>query len=125
MTDHHRRPRVEKIDAIARALGVSVDEARLAAGYAPAKPLAKPQTIPELVAALEQMGIEAPQLFGGYPQDPDGEGFKEIVERIWLDILMVVNRMNRGVGQPRVTTMRIDEAEIDNEGSTELRMRKG
>ncbi len=33
-----RRPRVEKVDALARALGADVSEARLAAGYAPAVP---------------------------------------------------------------------------------------
>lgn len=43
-----RRPRVEKIDALARALGIQRDEARLAAGYAPAKPFTKPATIEEL-----------------------------------------------------------------------------
>lgn len=30
-----RRPRIEKVDRMAKALGVSLDEARLAAGYAP------------------------------------------------------------------------------------------
>lgn len=95
------RPDVEIVDALATALDKNINEARLAAGYAPMNALRKPTTIPELIEALEALGIEAPQLYGGFPKDDDGEGFREIVERIWLDIGMVLSRLEKGRG-PRV-----------------------
>lgn len=59
--------------AFAKALGVPIDEALLAAGYAPTQQTTRPRTIPELIAALERLGIESPQMYGGLPDDPDGE----------------------------------------------------
>lgn len=79
------KPTREKVLALAKAVGGDIDEALLAAGYAPKTITRRPETIPELVAALEQLGIEAPQPYGGYPKDDDGEGYREVVERIWLD----------------------------------------
>lgn len=51
-------PKLETVDSIAEALNWDSDEARLAAGYAPKTITRRPETIPELVAALEQLGIE-------------------------------------------------------------------
>lgn len=48
-----RRPRIEKVDKIAKALGVPTDEAREAAGYAPLDP--KPKTAREALAAIEKL----------------------------------------------------------------------
>jgi len=110
-----RRPRVDKIDRLAKALNVSPDEARLAAGYAPKTLTRKPETIPELVEALAQLGIEAPQPFGGYPNDPDGEGFREVVERIWLDIQMVNNRLTKGRNRPTIQNLELSDFDIDEE----------
>ena len=56
------KPSVETVHKIARGLGWNIDEALLAAGYAPKTITRRPETIPELVAALEQLGIEAPQI---------------------------------------------------------------
>lgn len=54
-----RRPRIDKVDRIAKALRVPVDEARLAAGYAPTKPATgKPQSLIDLLERLERLGIE-------------------------------------------------------------------
>ncbi len=82
--------------AIAKVLNWDSDEALAAADYAPTTTVTRPQTIPELIEALERLGIEAPQLYGGMPADPDGEGFREIVERIWLDVNLVVSRLQKG-----------------------------
>jgi transcriptional regulator with XRE-family HTH domain len=48
-----RRPRIEKVDKIAKALGVLIDDAREAAGYAPLDP--KPKTAKEALQAIEKL----------------------------------------------------------------------
>lgn len=83
--DQTFQPGRDAVEMIAKALDIPTNEALLAAGYAPKTITRRPETIPELVAALEQLGIEAPQPYGGYPKDDDGEGYREVVERIWLD----------------------------------------
>jgi transcriptional regulator with XRE-family HTH domain len=53
------RPSEETVTKLAKALGVPVDEARLAAGYAPSNLQAgKPRTLEELLDRLEQLGVE-------------------------------------------------------------------
>lgn len=110
-----RRPHIDKIDRLAKALGCPLDEARLAAGYAPKTITRKPETIPELVAALEQLGIEAPQPYGGYPKDDDGEGYREVVERIWLDIDMVTKRLTKGRDRPIIQNLELSDFDIEAE----------
>lgn len=110
-----RRPRIDKVERLAKALGCPLDEARLAAGYAPKTITRKPETIPELVAALEQLGIEAPQPFGGYPKDDDGEGYREVVERIWLDIDMVTKRLTKGRDRPIIQNLELSDFDIEAE----------
>lgn len=51
-----RRPRVEKVDRIAKALGVPLSDARLAAGYATTT--RKPHNVVEFFEALEAIGIQ-------------------------------------------------------------------
>lgn len=51
------RPRLQAVDAIAQALGVPRDEARLAAGYAP-ETTGPPQTVTDLLKAIERLGVE-------------------------------------------------------------------
>lgn len=46
------KPTREKVLALAKAVGGDIDEALLAAGYAPKTITRRPETIPELVAAL-------------------------------------------------------------------------
>lgn len=86
----------EKVILIARAVGGDVDEALELCGYTSGEPQGKPRTLPELVAALERLGIEMPQFYGGIPNDPEQEGFAEAVERIFLDIQLVTNRLAKG-----------------------------
>jgi len=109
------QPDLEIVDSLAKALHTPIDEARLAAGYAPKTLTRKPETIPELVEALAQLGIEAPQPFGGYPADDDGEGFREVVERIWLDIQMVNNRLTKGRNRPTIQNLELSDFDIDEE----------
>jgi transcriptional regulator with XRE-family HTH domain len=54
-----RKPSVEIVDKIAKALQLDRDETRIKAGYAPEQPLIikKPQTLDELIEILEQIGI--------------------------------------------------------------------
>lgn len=85
-------PKRETIEVLAKAVGGDIDEALLLAGYAPKKPVTKPQTLPELVAALEALGIDAPMMYDDLPADQDGEAFREVIERIWLDIELVLKR---------------------------------
>lgn len=108
-------PKLETVDLIAGALNWNLDEARLAAGYAPKTITRRPETIPELVAALEQLGIEAPQPFGGYPKDDDGEGYREVVERIWLDIDMVTKRLTKGRDRPIIQNLELSDFDIEAE----------
>jgi transcriptional regulator with XRE-family HTH domain len=54
------RPSLDLVDRIADALKLDRDEVRIKAGYAPEQPLIikKPQTLDELIEALEHLGIE-------------------------------------------------------------------
>lgn len=56
LIQNDRRPTVEVVDAIGKALGVPVGEARLAAGYA--APIQEPRTVKELVERLWEIGIQ-------------------------------------------------------------------
>lgn len=51
------RPRMQIVDALADALEVPRDEARLAAGYAP-ETTGPPQTVADLLKAIERLGVE-------------------------------------------------------------------
>ena len=53
------QPDLEIVDALAAALGKDIDEARLAAGYAPRSLTAgRPESLDELMALLERAGID-------------------------------------------------------------------
>lgn len=58
-TGKDRRPSVEIVDKLARALQLDRDEMRLKAGYAPDNAIIskEPQTLPELLEILSSMGI--------------------------------------------------------------------
>lgn len=101
------KPDIAIVDALAKAFQVSIDEARLAAGYAPAKPFTKPATIEELADALNALGLPVPQ--APFPLDPDGEGFREMIERMYLDMQLVIDRMRRGRKSPQLVDMVITE----------------
>lgn len=85
-----RRPRIEQVERLAKALQVDYDEARLAAGYAPKNAFTKPQTLPELISALEALGLDMPLFYDDLPDDP--EAFQETIERIYLDVKLVIER---------------------------------
>ena len=58
--ERERKPSVEVVDKLAKALQIDGDELRVKAGYAPGQPLVikKPSTLDELVEALEALGVE-------------------------------------------------------------------
>jgi len=119
------RPDRSIVDAIAMALNKPVDEARIAAGYAPRDAVAKPTTIAELHAALERLGLPIPLLHGGFPLDADGEGYSEILARIRLDFEMVLSRLHKGT-KIRYAETDISEADVENdEQAGLLRSKRG
>lgn len=65
--DGKSHPSLDVVDRIARALGVNQDEARLAAGYAPAQREPSPNglTADAFHRALEALGATAPMFHGG------------------------------------------------------------
>jgi transcriptional regulator with XRE-family HTH domain len=79
----------ETVVVIAKALGADLDEALHAAGYATTSPT-KPQTLSELITALENLGLDMPLMYDDLPDDP--EAFKETLERIYLDVKLVIER---------------------------------
>jgi len=113
------QPGRDSVIKIAKALDIPIDEALLAAGYAPQSATTRPTSIPELVTALQSLGIEMPQLFGGLP-DPNNEGFQEILDRIYEDVELVTNRMKRGTKRIGVIPLELAEDEPD----VELRLSK-
>jgi transcriptional regulator with XRE-family HTH domain len=52
------QPGVEAVRKIAKALDLPLDEALVAAGYAPSHPVGKPETVEDLLSRLERLGVE-------------------------------------------------------------------
>lgn len=79
------------VEAIAKALNWNINEARLAAGYAPTEPQTR---IQKLIAALEAQGIDGLSMFGGFTQlaDMSDEQYEEVLRSIALVIDMSVQR---------------------------------
>lgn len=94
------RPHPDIVDALAQALDANVNEARLAAGYAPAGTTAKPSNLKELIEALEGLGLPVPELAGGWERlVQDSGGFEEAIQRIYLDLQLVMKRSLNGLAQ--------------------------
>lgn len=92
--DKIAQPRIKQIDKIAKALNVSVDEARRAAGPQAAS---KPTNLAELIQALEDLGLPVPMLAGGWEGlIKDDDGFEEALDRIKFDLEMVIRRVEKG-----------------------------
>lgn len=82
-----RRPRIDKVERIAKALGVTLDDALLAAGYAPRGPIRyRPKNLEEFINILESWGYE----FG--PGLIDKEKIKSFTEDDFEDLLERVKR---------------------------------
>lgn len=122
LTGKDIQPKLATVDRLARALGVPIDEARLAAGYAPKYPLKAPETIKELAAVLDKLGVSVP--IETFPDDPHGDGFVEILERIRLDFELVVNRLERGKRPAKVMNITIARDDWNNEDVEELQLKR-
>jgi len=57
LTNAPPQPTLDVVDAIAKALGEPIDEARIAAGYAPENLIPKPKNAAEFLTALSAMGL--------------------------------------------------------------------
>jgi transcriptional regulator with XRE-family HTH domain len=90
ITGNEVLPTREKVIALAKAVEGDVNEALRLTGYA--AEIEPPKTLPELIQALERLGLPIPQMYGGYDVDDDGEGFQELLDRIRLDLEMVMKR---------------------------------
>lgn len=76
-----RRPRLDKVERLAKALSVPIDEARVAAGYAPLNPATKPQTVAELLEAIERLGVDH-IMFAENLKDMTPEDLSDILDSI-------------------------------------------
>jgi len=117
-----KRPTVEKIAA---GLEASVADALNAAGYATAT--ARPKSVPELIQALQELGLDLPLFHITNAPDPGDEAFEEVVERIWMDINLVLQRHAKGRKITRIELPITDEDKGENtEGDVQvLRTNKG
>lgn len=98
ITEAEPQPKLEVVDSIARAVGVEIDEARLAAGYAPqstAPP--KPRNVAEFIHALERLGLDFGTLSGRWDviERYTPEEFQDLIERIQADIQLDVEQKVR------------------------------
>jgi transcriptional regulator with XRE-family HTH domain len=111
ITGNQVLPTRDKVIALAKAVNGDANEALSLTGYA--AQTRKPKNLGELITALENLGLPVPQLFGGWNADEDGEGFQEALERIYLDLQLVMNRMNQGRQRPNVNIIDEDDGNED------------
>lgn len=92
-------PKVETVDAIAKALGSNQDEARIAAGYAPSNlPVGKPKDLPDLLKRLEDMGVENLHFYDeDRLRDASPEQLQDMLESISLAIRLTIEKQARSI----------------------------
>lgn len=89
LTNAPPQPAPDVVEAIGEALGVPIDEARLAAGYAPKNPTRKkPENVIEFLEVLESWGLEfGPGLLGDKRlHEFTPEEFEDLLYRINRDV---------------------------------------
>jgi transcriptional regulator with XRE-family HTH domain len=89
-----RRPREDKVERIAKALRVSLDDALLAAGYAPTQLIGPPQNRKELIEALERIGVEQIQFHEDISDKSPAE-LLELFDAIKLAVEITLSRQNK------------------------------
>ena len=96
-TGKDRRPSVELVDKLARALQLDKDEARITAGYAPEQPFSRkpPQTLEELLSALNELGVEGPIFHDEQAvRDAPPEVLADILRTVALAVELEIRRQN-------------------------------
>jgi transcriptional regulator with XRE-family HTH domain len=88
------QPSVEIVDRIAKALNIPIDEARIAAGYAPLNPATKPETVAELLEAIERLGVDHIMF---------AEDLNEMTPEDLSDILDSITQLHRASTAPQET----------------------
>lgn len=89
-------PKIETIDAIAAALELDRDEARLAAGYAP-QATGPPENIEQFLAALEKLGVPIEvQAMGGL-ESLHPEQYRAILEHLAATVEGLLARASRSI----------------------------
>jgi transcriptional regulator with XRE-family HTH domain len=99
--DNVFKPSRDAVEAISRALGLNMDEALMAAGFAPDNQitLRKPQTLDELIDALEQLGIsnlmfhEHDRLRTATPRQ-----LQEVLDAVKLAVQLIIARQENEGG---------------------------
>lgn len=108
------RPKVETVDALAKALDANIDEARLAAGYAPVTSYdEQTQSIETFFRFLASYGIDGAEMMGGI-DNITPERFEEIKHD--FDTILKVN-----ASKPRFTYIgerQFDMTEPAEQGDT-------
>ena len=92
--DKPRQPRIDKVDRIAKALHVPIDEARLEAGYASKTAFHKPANAAEFVAALEALGVEHFEFAHGPEEliDMTPEDFANMLDAVRIAVEITIAR---------------------------------
>lgn len=92
----------EMCKKLSRALGVTLDEVRVSAGYAPmSMSSGKPQTLAELIETLERMGIENIH-FADHDklQDATPEELQEVLDAVKFAIEITISRQRKELLPP-------------------------
>lgn len=87
-----RRPRVDKLEKIAKVLNVPADEVMEAAGYLPRSMQMPPRNLAELLAALERLGISQLDRFEGFPADMSEQDYSDLLRDLELTIEIHLRR---------------------------------
>jgi transcriptional regulator with XRE-family HTH domain len=88
------QPSIEIVDKIAKALNSDIDEARIAAGYAPAQLIGPPRNRKELLEALERIGVAHIE----FHDEIDGatpEQLQELFDAVRLAVEITLSRQGK------------------------------
>lgn len=107
------QPDLEIVDALAVALEKPMDEARLAAGYAPLSPAEPqpPQNLEELMAALESLGVT-------HLEWADPEKIKHAPPEAFADVLRAIRLAIRIALEQQEQQNKQDDDDVTNTTTT-------
>lgn len=88
------KPELETVEKIAKALDLNIDEARLAAGFAPTNTTPpKPRTLAELLSRLEELGVSHIEFFDpSQYADASPEALQDALDAVTIAISLTLNK---------------------------------